>query len=175
MVVRVVVGGQHDQNRAAESAVDVIGDHTLKNSSLEDPIEPASIGIEVVAAPSGRLWHRPCAVRIRPALELHRRSHRLSSDIVGVAICESCIGSVAVDWCAAACGCAKSIATVSLLSASCCCFSRGKRLLLGLSLGLRDIRGLRGRIRAVAIDRRTLRGGHRRSPAASGPGTPCAA
>ena len=36
VVVGVVVGGQHDQDRAAEAAVDVVGDDAFKHRALED-------------------------------------------------------------------------------------------------------------------------------------------
>ncbi len=48
MVVRVVVGRQHDEDWAAQTTVDVVGDDTFKDRSLKDPIEPALIGVEVV-------------------------------------------------------------------------------------------------------------------------------
>ena len=39
MVVGVIVGRQHDQDRAAQSAVNVVGDDAFKDRSLEDAIE----------------------------------------------------------------------------------------------------------------------------------------
>ena len=48
MIVGVIVGGQHDDDRAAETAVDVVGHNTLQYCSLEDAIEPALIGVEVI-------------------------------------------------------------------------------------------------------------------------------
>ena len=41
MVVGVVVGRQHDEDRAAESTVDMVGDDAFKYRSLEDAIEPS--------------------------------------------------------------------------------------------------------------------------------------
>ena len=43
MVVRVVVGRQHHEDRASETVVDVIGHDSLKNSSLEDAIEASPV------------------------------------------------------------------------------------------------------------------------------------
>ena len=50
VIVGVVVGRQHDQDRPAESAVDVVGDDSLKHRALEDAIEAALIGVEVVGS-----------------------------------------------------------------------------------------------------------------------------
>ena len=38
VIVRVVVGRQHDQDRPAESAVDMVGDDAFEDRSLEDPV-----------------------------------------------------------------------------------------------------------------------------------------
>src|SRR5260370_24054699 len=48
MVVRVVVSRQHDQDRAGQTAVDMVGDDTLKHRSLEHSIETALVSVEVV-------------------------------------------------------------------------------------------------------------------------------
>ena len=54
MVVRVVVGGEHEENRAGESPVDVGGDDALKHAALEDPVKLTLVLIEVVVR------HRVC-------------------------------------------------------------------------------------------------------------------
>ena len=60
VIVRVKVGRQIDHDRPAESAVDVIGDHTLKNGSLEDTVKTALVGVEVVGGQCGVLAIRLC-------------------------------------------------------------------------------------------------------------------
>ena len=48
VIVRVKVGRQIDHDRSAEPAVDVIGDNTLQNRSLEEAVKTALVGVEVV-------------------------------------------------------------------------------------------------------------------------------
>ena len=50
MVMRVVVGCEHDQDRAAQPTVDMVGDDPFKYRALEDAIETALIVIEVVSS-----------------------------------------------------------------------------------------------------------------------------
>ena len=72
VIVRVIVGGQHNQDRAVESAVDVVGDHTLKDGALEDAIEPSLVLVEVIADHGVRLPSPPAlqtALHIRCGLD----------------------------------------------------------------------------------------------------------
>src|SRR6185437_1372946 len=55
MVMRVKVGRQGHHDRATETAVDVIGDNSLQNGSLKDPVQPAYVGIKVVGRQRGVL------------------------------------------------------------------------------------------------------------------------
>src|SRR5665213_1035818 len=48
VVVRVVVGGEHDEDRPTQPAVNVIRHDSLKDRSLEYPIEPSLVAVEVV-------------------------------------------------------------------------------------------------------------------------------
>ena len=48
VIVGVIIRGQHDENRAAETAVDMVGHNTLKDGSLKDAVEAALILIEAV-------------------------------------------------------------------------------------------------------------------------------
>src|SRR5579859_4652154 len=57
MIVRVVVGGEHDQNRAAQPTVNMVGDNPFKYCSLEDAIKTALIVIEVVSCHRVGLGH----------------------------------------------------------------------------------------------------------------------
>src|SRR6266568_5612743 len=54
VVMRVIIGREHDQDRPAEPAVNVVGNNTLKNRALEDPVETALILVEVIRT------HRVC-------------------------------------------------------------------------------------------------------------------
>ena len=48
MVMRVVVGGKHEQDRAGESTVDMVGDNPFEDTPFEDPIELAIVVVEVI-------------------------------------------------------------------------------------------------------------------------------
>ena len=121
MIVGVVVGGQHDHDRPAETAVDMVGDDAFQHRSLEDPVETALDRCRSRRAPSDWL--------LRIGFGCCRRCDSASAVGAAVAGCRrrasSCSASTAVGagGGAVALGCAKSIATVSLLMASCCCFS----------------------------------------------------
>src|SRR5215469_3567371 len=55
MVMRVKVGGQRDHDRATEPAIDVVGDNSLQNGSLKDPVQAAVVSIKVVGR-QGRVF-----------------------------------------------------------------------------------------------------------------------
>ena len=50
MVVGIVVGREHDENRPRHARVHVVRHYTLKNRPFEDAIELPAIGVEVVSA-----------------------------------------------------------------------------------------------------------------------------
>ncbi len=54
VVMRVIIGREHDHDRPTETTVDVVGNDAFKNRALEDPVETALILIEVIRT------HRVC-------------------------------------------------------------------------------------------------------------------
>ena len=60
MVVGVVVGRQHDEDRAGQTAVDVIGDDTLQYRALKDAIELALVTGRSHMPAIGSAWLWPC-------------------------------------------------------------------------------------------------------------------
>ena len=128
MVVRVIVGREHDQDRAAEPAVDVVGDDPFKYRALEDAIETALIAIEVV---SGHAVGLGSALACSEAARRRLRSRTVMTprkfprppgpvpphaSAMTAVVCAGRRHARLPAW-------AKSIATVSLLMASCACFS----------------------------------------------------
>ena len=58
VVVRVVVGGEHDKDRSAQSAVNVVGDDAFQHCSFEHPKQAPLVLIEVIGEHRVRLRRR---------------------------------------------------------------------------------------------------------------------
>jgi hypothetical protein len=177
VIVGVEVRGQVQHDRASESAIDVVGDDRLQHRALEDPIQAPIVGVEVI---------RPHRIGLRARFRLLLwaglgnggllgRGIKSGSDgfagyfgrrLLTLAEYSSCrrrghsgaAGVLEVD------GDGIAIDGVVLL------FFPRKLLLLGFRLRFRDVGSVGWCIRAVAVDRVALRGGHRRRASGLGAG-----
>src|SRR5271155_3499095 len=48
VIVGVVVGCEHNKDRAGHTAVDVVRDYSFKDRSLKDSVELAAVGVEII-------------------------------------------------------------------------------------------------------------------------------
>jgi hypothetical protein len=117
MVVRVVVHREHDEDRATQAAVDMIRHDSLKDRSLEYPIEPSLVAVEVVPG------HRVALAITLWLLICHSLRVRLLPDVsnIGSGDCNGLCGglrgqflaftqhSSRLRWCASWCGWVRKI------------------------------------------------------------------